>query len=59
MNRKNVQRLVVVIVGSILGAVAGNAIGAAIRSDNLPFFVLLGAVIGLCGSGVLAVSVIR
>jgi len=33
--------------GLILGAVLGNAIGVNIHSDNLPFFVTLGAVIGM------------
>jgi hypothetical protein len=33
--------------GLILGAVLGNAIGLHIRSDNLPFFDALGAVIGM------------
>ena len=32
---------------SDLGALSGNAIGASIRSDNLPFFDVLGAIVGL------------
>jgi len=33
--------------GLILGAVLGNAISRHIRSDNLPFFDALGAIIGM------------
>ncbi len=47
------------IIGSILGAIVGNAIGAAIRSDNLPFLVLLGAVIGLGLSGMVVWAIVR
>jgi len=41
MNRKNTRRVVVVMVGSILGAALGNAIGMDVHSDNLPFFIML------------------
>ncbi|HKZ86972.1 MAG TPA: hypothetical protein VJ793_25385 [Anaerolineae bacterium] len=48
-----------VMVGSILGAALGNAIGVNVHSDNLPFFIMLGAVIGLCLSGVVSVVLDR
>ncbi len=44
---KSVRRIWIVLAGLILGAVLGNAIGVNIHSDNLPFFVALGAVIGM------------
>lgn len=56
---QNVKQLILVIIGSIVGAALGNAIGAAIRSDNLPFFVLLGAAIGLGLSGVVSFVIVR
>ncbi len=34
--------------GFTIGVVLGCVVGLSIRSDNLPFFVALGAVIGLC-----------
>jgi hypothetical protein len=34
-------------VGLILGAILGHAIGVNMRSDNLPFFGALGAVVGM------------
>ncbi|MBM3135362.1 MAG: hypothetical protein FJZ89_08825 [Chloroflexi bacterium] len=45
--KKSARRIWIVLAGLILGAVLGNAIGVNIHSDNLPFFVVLGAVIGL------------
>ena len=45
--KKSVLRIGIVLAGLVLGAVLGNAIGVNIHSDNLPFFVALGAVIGL------------
>jgi len=48
-----------VMVGSILGAALGNAIGVNVHSDNLPFFIMLGAVIGLCLSGVMSFVIVR
>jgi len=59
MNRKNTRRVVVVMVGSILGAALGNAIGMDVHSANLPFFIMLGAVIGLCLSGVMSLVIAR
>ena len=48
MTRKESVRLIwIVVAGTILGAVLGNAIGAYIHSDNLPFFDALGAAIGM------------
>ena len=35
-------------VGLIIGAILGHVVGLGFRSDNLPFFVALGAVSGLC-----------
>ena len=48
-----------VMAGSILGAVLGNAIGVNVHSDNLPFFIMLGAVIGLCLSGAVSFVLVR
>lgn len=59
MNRNGVERVMIVITGPIAGAFVGSAIGAAVRSDNLPFFVLLGAAIGLCLSGVACFVTVR
>ena len=59
MNRKNKRRVMAVMVGSILGAALGNAIGVNVHSDNLPFFIMLGAVIGLCLSGVMSFVIVR
>ncbi len=36
-----------VVIGAFLGAVLGDAVGVYIHSDNLPFFDMLGAVIGM------------
>jgi hypothetical protein len=38
-----------VAVGLTLGLAAGYVAGLTIRTDNLPFFLALGAGIGLCG----------
>lgn len=59
MNRKNMRRVITVMVGSILGAALGNAIGVYVHSDNLPFFIMLGAVVGLCLSGVVSFVIVR
>ena len=59
MNRNGVERVMIVITGPIVGAIVGNAIVAAVRSDNLPFFALLGAAIGLCLSGVASFVIVR
>ena len=40
--------IIAAVAGFILGALLGDAVGLGIRSDNLPFLVGLGAVIGLC-----------
>ena len=48
-----------VMAGSILGAALGNAIGVNVHSDNLPFFIMLGAVIGLSLSGVVSFVLVR
>ena len=48
MIRKRSARWAVAAAGGlILGGVLGNAIGLHIRSDNLPFFDALGAIIGM------------
>jgi F0F1-type ATP synthase assembly protein I len=49
----------VVMAGSILGAALGSAIGVHVHSDNLPFFIMLGTVIGLCLSGVMSLVIVR
>lgn len=47
--RVRVSRVIVAAVaGFAIGALLGDAVGLGIRSDNLPFLVSLGAVIGLC-----------
>ena len=40
--------IVAAVAGFTLGALLGHVVGLGIRSDNLPFLVGLGAVIGLC-----------
>ena len=40
--------IVAAVAGFTVGALLGDAVGLGIRSDNLPFLVGLGAVIGLC-----------
>jgi hypothetical protein len=47
VRKRRVRWAVAVAGGLILGAVLGNAIGRHIRSDNLPFFDALGAIIGM------------
>ncbi len=53
------KEIMVVTVGSILGAAFGNAIGVNVHSDNLPFFSMLGTLIGLCLSGVASLILVR
>ncbi len=45
--KKRIQWIWAVVAGAILGAVLGDAIGAYIHSDNLPFFDALGAAVGM------------
>jgi hypothetical protein len=47
IRKRRVRWADAVVGGLILGAVLGNAIGRQIRSDNLPFFDALGAIIGM------------
>jgi hypothetical protein len=47
VRERRVRWAIAVAGGLILGAVLGNAIGSHIRSDNLPFFDALGAIIGM------------
>ncbi len=35
------------IAGVFLGMIAGRTVGLGLRSDNVPFFILLGAVVGV------------
>ena len=42
------RRSIATAAGFIMGVILGYVVGLGIRSDNLPFFVALGAVIGLC-----------
>ncbi len=44
---KRLRRIWLIVIGAILGAMLGHAIGVDIRSDNLPFFDVLGAIVGL------------
>ena len=42
------RRSIATAAGFTMGVMLGYVVGLGIRSDNLPFFVALGAVIGLC-----------
>lgn len=42
------RRSIATAAGFTMGAILGYVVGLSIRSDNLPFLVALGAVIGLC-----------
>ncbi len=44
---KHLRWIWLIMIAALLGAVLGHAIGAYIHSDNLPFFDVLGAVIGM------------
>jgi hypothetical protein len=46
---KRVATLIGAVVGLALGATLGRLAGALVRSDNLPFFVVLGALAGIWG----------
>jgi hypothetical protein len=46
---KRVKTLIGAVVGLALGAALGWLAGALVRSDNVPFFVVLGALAGLWG----------
>jgi len=46
---KRVKTLVGAVVGLALGAALGRLAGALVRSDNVPFFVVLGALAGMWG----------
>jgi hypothetical protein len=46
---KRMKTLIGAVVGLAFGAALGWAAGAGIRSDNVPFFVALGALIGMWG----------
>ena len=62
MDGRSTKRLataVTIAAGTIGGAVIGDIIGLALRSDNLPFFVALGAIIGLAGGLVMALVASR
>ncbi len=54
MKRHALLLVVCAACGSILGALLGHVIGVNIRSDNMPFFDALGAVIGLAAGLVTA-----
>jgi hypothetical protein len=41
------RRSIATAAGFTIGVILGDIVGLGIRSDNLPFFVALGAVIGL------------
>jgi hypothetical protein len=45
--KKRIQWIWAVVAGAILGAAVGHDIGVYIHSDNLPFFDVLGAIVGL------------
>ncbi len=42
------RRIIAAVAGFTIGVILGYVVGLGIRSDNLPFLVALGAVIGLC-----------
>ena len=42
------RRIIAAVAGFTIGVILGYVVGLGIRSDNLPFFVAIGAVIGLC-----------
>jgi len=47
--RTSVSRMsVATAAGFTIGVILGYIVGLGIRSDNLPFLVILGGVIGLC-----------
>ena len=46
---KRVRTLIGAVVGLALGAAFGRLAGALVRSDNVPFFVVLGALAGIWG----------
>jgi hypothetical protein len=50
---------VTIAAGTIAGAVTGDIVGLALRSDNLPFFVALGAIVGLAAGLVTALVASR
>jgi len=46
---KRARTLIAAVIGLALGAAAGSLVGRWARSDNTPFFIALGALMGLCG----------
>jgi len=42
------RKSIATAAGFAIGVILGYVVGLGIRSDNLPFFIALGAVIGLC-----------
>jgi hypothetical protein len=42
------RRSITTAAGFTMGVILGYVVGLGIRSDNLPFLVALGGVIGLC-----------
>lgn len=47
--RKSASRMsIAAAAGFTTGVILGHVVGLGIRSDNLPFLVAIGAVIGLC-----------
>ena len=42
------RKSIATAAGFAIGVILGYVVDLGIRSDNLPFFVALGAVIGLC-----------
>lgn len=45
---KRIRILGGAVIGLIAGAVTGDVVGRVIVSDNLPFFIALGALVGVC-----------
>ena len=54
IQKKGNRLLRAALIGSILGAVLSHSIGLSIRSDNLPFFEVLGVIIGLLAGSLFA-----
>ena len=46
-HREGIRLALATAVGLALGSVMGRTVGFGLRSDNVPFFVLLGALAGM------------
>lgn len=55
---RRIRILVGAAAGLITGATTGDVVGLVIVSDNLPFFIAFGSLVGIC-SGMVAALVIE